>query len=708
MKKFAISVVLIFLGAVSFLYAFYFKGYYIDFNSSDPIQIYAKVEGKNIFIKNKENEYKDFIIKGVNLSSSIAGNYATDYAIDYDTYLRWFKLIQEMGSNTIRTYTIYDDTFYNAFYDYNKNNENPLYLLQGIQVSDYANNSSIDAYGKGFYDELKQDSIDVVDVIHGRKIISSNNMKGSGKYTKDISPWLLGYIIGNEWNSGTIEYTNQGDYATKYTGKYFKTTSDATAFEAMLAKIMDEMINYESSKYKTQSLITFSASPEIDPFEYDSYYAKQLGKYTMVDAEHIQSTENLLSGYFVSYQLYEYCPNFSDYFSEIQKKNLTDILNNLDKSTYYYGYTQLLQEYHTMPVVISSFGYSSSRGSDQVEGPLNEKQQGERIISTYQDIIDDGCKGAFIDSWQDIWANNMWNTSYSVMQKETYRWNDVQSESTGYGLMGFRSNEIYIDGDQSDWPSKQMIINNDDIKLSSFYDEIGIYLFVEKDGLTKDQELFIPIDTTNKSGSKVYKDKNLLFERASDFLLHLQGKESRILVHSRYESLRANYFYETNREDPFINYPDKYDNNFVHINMIARNQNLINPSMNDEQIYQSKIFDVYETGKLKEGNQNPNSENTNSLADFKFGKNCVEIRIPWQLINFSNPFDLMIHDDYYENYGVEHMPVSQIYLGLGMENDSVIKMNKMELKKVDTLEYDEYLKKSYYIVKEGWRNQNEN
>ena len=150
MKKFAISVVLIFLVAVSFLYAFYFKGYYIDFNSSNPIQIYAKVEGKNIFIKNKENEYKDFIIKGVNLSSSIAGNYATDYAIDYDTYLRLFKLIQEMGSNTIRTYTIYDDTFYNAFYDYNKNNENPLHLLQGIQVSDYANNSSIDAYGKGF------------------------------------------------------------------------------------------------------------------------------------------------------------------------------------------------------------------------------------------------------------------------------------------------------------------------------------------------------------------------------------------------------------------------------------------------------------------------------------------------------------------------------------------------------------------------------
>ena len=68
----------------------------------------------------------------------------------------------------------------------------------------------------------------------------------------------------------------------------------------------------------------------------------------------------------------------------------------------------------------------------------------------------------------------------------------------------------------------------------------------------------------------------------------------------------------------------------------------------------------------------------------------------------------MIHDDYYENYGVEHIPVSQIYLGVGMDNGLVIKMNEMKLKRVDTFEYDEYLKQSYYIVKEGWRNQNEN
>lgn len=706
MKKFLTSVVSIFLGISLFFYAVYFKGYYIDFDSSNPIRTYAKVEGKNIFIKNEQNEYNNFIIKGVNLTSNIAGYYATDYAVDQDTYLRWFNLIQEMGANTIRVYTIYDDTFYNAFYDYNKSNENPLYLLQGIQVSDYANNSSSDAYSEDFYDELKQDSLDVVDIIHGRKIISTNKIKGSGEYTKDISKWTLGYIVGNEWDSGTVEYTNKGNYNKEYIGKYFKTTSEATVFEAMLAKIMDEMIEYESNKYKSQSLITFDSSPEIDPFEYDTYYAKQLGKYTIVDAEHIKSTENLLSGYFASYQLYEYCTNFSEYFSVSQKNDLEDILKNLDESTYYYRYTQLLQQYHTMPVVISSFGYSSSRGSDEVEGPLNEEQQGKHILSTYNDIIKSGCKGAFINSWQDTWEKRMWNTSYSVMLTETYRWNDIQSKSTGYGLIGFRSNEIYIDGDQSDWPSKQIIIHNDDIKLSAFYDEIGIYLFVEKEGLNRDQEIFIPIDTTYKSGSKVYNDKGLSFERDADFILDLKGNESKILVHSRYESLRENYLYQIMREDPFINYPNKDDDRFVNINMICKNKEIVNSAMNDEEIYESKIFKVYETGKLIEGNQNPNSKNSNSLADFQFGNSCVEIRIPWQLINFSNPFDLKIHDDYYENYGVEPLSVSEIYVGIGLDNNLIIKMNAMKLKKISTLNYNEYLKKSYYIIKESWRDKN--
>ena len=149
--------------------------------------------------------------------------------------------------------------FMMLFYDYNVNNDKPLYLLQGLQVSEWANNSQNDAYSMDFYDSLKKDCIDIVDVIHGNKIIATNKMKGSGIYTKDISPWVLGYIVGNEWNSGTIAYTNHQDYSSNYQGDYISTCDGATAFEALLADVMDTLIRYESQKYKQQRLITVNS-----------------------------------------------------------------------------------------------------------------------------------------------------------------------------------------------------------------------------------------------------------------------------------------------------------------------------------------------------------------------------------------------------------------------------------------------------------------
>ena len=47
-----------------------------------------------------------------------------------------------------------------------------------------------------------------------------------------------------------------------------------------------------------------------------------------------------------------------------------------------------------------------------------------------------------------------------------------------------------------------------------------------------------------------------------------------------------------------------------------------------------------------------------------FTDNGVEIRIPWQLLNFSNPSEMMIHDDYYEHYGVENLHIDEMYVGV--------------------------------------------
>lgn len=697
MKKFLCAILVVILIFLSGFYAVYFKGFYIDFYPNKTLTTSFKTDGKNILVQNKDGQYEPMIIKGIDLPSSTANHYATDYAINYETYMRWFQLMSDMGANVIRIYTIYNDTFYDAFYDYNVNNDKPLYLLQGLQVSEWANNSRNDAYSMDFYDSLKKDCIDIVDVIHGNKIIATNKMKGSGIYTKDISPWVLGYIVGNEWNSGTIAYTNHQDYSSNYQGDYISTCDGATAFEALLADVMDTLIRYESQKYKQQRLITVNSTFDTDPFEYNSFYAKQMSKYVSIDMNHFVADESYLSGMFASYYIYDYYENFYNYFSTQQKQQLGDIINHINTSNTFTAYASLLNQYHTMPVVVSGYGYSSSRGTDRVSGPLNEKQQGEALIRTYQDFIDNGLQGAFIDSWQETWEKRMWNTSYAVQVNEMKNWHDIQSESTGYGLLSFASHENTMNGSMEDWPWSQHI-KNDDISLYAFSDEIGLYLYIENENLENQNDIYIPIDVTPNSGTKKDEDLNLLFSQEADFFIHIDRQaHSEIKVHSRYESLRANYLYQIQKEDPYIEYPAINDPHFVSIYSICENKNIADPTYTEEQKAQLRMHDIFWTGKLLEAN-----EQNGTLADYAFQNNSVEIRIPWQLLNFSNPIDGMIHDDYYVHYGVESMKTSKISIGVGFEQNQMIVMDDYAIENTNELTYHEYLKESYEIVKNYW------
>lgn len=708
MKKFVYGAVVTALILLGLYYAVYYAGFYLNFDSGAPIQVSVRTDGGAILVKDEEGTWVPFIVKGVDLASSTAGHLPSDYAVDEQTWLRWFGQIQNMGANTIRIYTIYNDTFYNALYRFNNENAEPLYLLQGLQVTDYANHSSQDAYGAEFYAALRKDSLDVIDVLHGRKNIALNRMKGSGNYRKDVSKWVLGYIIGNEWDAGTIAYTNHNSsYQDVYEGEYFRTGENATVFEAMIAKIMDAMISYESAKYKTQKLVSFQNDPENDPFVYEEQYARQLRKFSQTDAEHILPTEKLESGYFASYRLYEFCSEFAHCFSREQKAGLDTILKELDTSLFYQGYTQLLSEYHSMPVVITGYGFSSSRGTDRQEGPFTEGEQGRRLVQAYDDIVSSGCSGACITSWQDVWGRRSWNTSFAVDVKTAGRWHDIQTDGQCYGLLSFDPGETKsvccVDGDGEEWTDEDQILENAAASLSAKYDERCLYLYVEQKGLTEETKLYLPIDVTPKSGSKTDGSRGLAFERAADFVLCLEGKfSSRLFVQARYEAVRENYLMQISGEDPFVTFPEKDSSSFVPIRMILQNHKLVSQEDTEEAILAAKRYDTIETGRMRYGNADPESSEYDSLSDFCYGADCVEIRIPWQLLNFADPSQMEIQDDYYENYGVEFLRIQEIYIGIGTENTE-IPMAKFSLTGWgEKPSYHERLKRSYEVVRESW------
>ena len=153
MKRFVICVCVLILITLTIDILYYRFGLYINLNFNKEIEVLAKSDEKNIYIRQGDN-YEKIEIKGVDMGVGIPGHFATDYAIDKETYLRWFKQIQELGANTIRVYTILQDDFYNAFYEYNKNNSKPLYLIHGLWVNDYVQFSSIDAYNEKFLGKM--------------------------------------------------------------------------------------------------------------------------------------------------------------------------------------------------------------------------------------------------------------------------------------------------------------------------------------------------------------------------------------------------------------------------------------------------------------------------------------------------------------------------------------------------------------------------
>lgn len=260
-----------------------------------------------------------------------------------------------------------------------------------------------------------------------------------------------------------------------------------------------------------------------------------------------------------------------------------------------------------------------------------------------------------------------------------------------------------MDGNISEWDETDLVSQNADMSLSVKYDEKFIYFLVHKPNLDLENDtLYIPLDITPKSGSNYCDEQNLLLDRAADFLIVINGKNnSRLLVQERYEVLRSTYSQNVYDFDTYVsdNIPDIDSPRFVNIDMILQTATAL--LYNNLQA----TAEVFETGKLKYGNANPESSEFDSLADFISDGDYIEIKLPWQLLNFSDPSRMNIHDDYYDgNYGIEYIKIKEMYAGIadntqqGRVPFSPIKLEGWE----NNATYHERLKSSYYMLQKRW------
>lgn len=717
MKKYIIIVSLVLALLFAFDYAYYHLGWYLPFGEKQP-EVFVKTEGETILIK-QNDEFADFEMKGVNLGSAIPGKWSSEYAIDAETYFGWFEQISEMGANTIRVYTVQSEAFYQAFYNYNKQSETPLYLLQGISVNDYMQFSHRDAFDDNIAKALADNCLTAVDVIHGRKKIqlSRNADSAAGSFQRDVSDWVIGYVIGIDWEPSTIAYTNEKyrEAALSYRGAFLYATAEASPFEIMLANVGDRLIEYETNKYGHQRLIAFQHNPSTDPFTYPEEIARLYGKYAKINVANIASTEQFLAGQFAAYHVYPYQTDFLCHIKDFSAFGLdqADVCYHEDGSLNdYRTYFCMLNAYYDIPVVITEFGVSTGRNveheavdSHGVYSKVSEQEQGIALAGCWEDIQKAGLNGGCVFSWHDEWAKRSQNTLYAINENRSPYWSDYQTNGQYFGLLSFDPGEeksvCYVDGDVSEWNDVDAVVKNGDLSLSVQYDEKFVYFLVEKKNLDLSKDLlYLPIDITHKTGSNYSKSHHVGFDREADFLLVVNGTENtRLLVQKRYEALRSTYSRSISGIDTYQqeNTPDKNSPEFVPINTLVEKKTV------SEDPFKRTIDSPVETGKLLYGNANPESAAFHSLADFCAAGDHIEIKLPWQLLNFADPSKMEIHDDYYDgNYGVAYINIDRMYVGVGTGEDR-ISLNKIKLKGWgNKVTYHERLKNSYYIIQDLW------
>lgn len=693
-----------------------------DRNNESPLPTeemgvrYISKTDQNSFYVYDGSEWNEMFIKGVNIGAGKPGAFPGELSITYDEYYRWFTYISEMNANTIRVYTTLRPQFYNALYDFNqaaeKEGKDPIYLIHGVWVNENDIVTIEDAFGddsKIMNDVIKSGQ-DIVDIIHGDKYLPVSKGHADGTYTTDISQYVIGWILGIEWEPSFVIGTDENNKdRSSYDGKFLYTV-DASPFEAFLAEVGDKIIDYEMANYNMQRPVAFSNWVTTDPLEHPNEpYANE--DIVEVNVEHVKWHEEYKPGMFASYHVYPYYPDTFSFQADYINFKGPD-----GKPNPYLAYLEDIKTVHSMPIVISEFGIPASRGKAHEnrvtgfnQGFIDEETQGEMVVDMIKDMHMANLAGGIAFSWQDEWFKRTWNNNDLDMIDSRPYWSNTQTNEQHFGLLAFdpgTSNRIiYTDGKVNDWADISPFYEDDNKKLYVKSDEAYVYFRVDSNSYVFNKDtLLIPINSIDGQGNKQYSEYDTTFSEGADFVLKIHGQDdSRLLVDAYYD----NYYFRYGVLTDLIE-----KNNVFH----SKNSGIFNPirlALNKKLVLpQDKTvipFTGYETGLLLYGISDPDHTEYNSLSDFYYEDGHLEIRIPWQLLNVMDPSKRIVIDDMHARGKISPLQVSGFDIGIEVIKDSSnngtqnIAMKEYKWDGWDQPTYHERLKKSYYIVQQGFK-----
>lgn len=573
----------------------------------------------------KDGNWQTHFVKGVNMGMALPGKWFTELPEDEADYLRWFQMIGEMNSNTIRIYTLMDPSFYRALLAYNqKHVDSPLWLLQEIWPDEEltAHNFLDKEYNRSYHKEIEN----VLDAVHGKASIPERKGRAYGNFAADVSPYILGYLVGRELEPDDVLETDKNNSGFRYEGDYI-TTKDATPTEGWLAWSCDYVVSYEEKTYQWQHPVAVVSWPTLDPIKHDSEWnaegdpSKLYNDKASVNIQHFALGPNSKAGFFGAYHIY---PNYPDFMNNEEKYNAY----HDEQGRFRYGaYLQEFMENHKgFPAIVAEFGLATGMGTAHISpdgynhGGMSEEQQGQGTVRMMESIHKEGYAGGLIFEWMDEWAKKTWVTEPFMIPYERHvLWHNVIDPEQNYGLLAMEPKKPAA--------PDYVLEGNGNIKRVEMRADMS-YLYLDLTtsraiDWSKD-EFMLGLDTYDQSrGEFKYRpDLPVQSKIGMEFMLDFKGKQNaNLLVTPNYNIGNGKYSSKSSDEGSF-----------------EEIRRLINKAgiRKDGTTYPAK----YENGSIfKYG------EFVGSYHQWYTEGNILHIRLPWGRLNVTDPTSLQVLDD---------------------------------------------------------------
>src|SRR5690606_32804824 len=103
--------------------------------------------------------------------------------------------------------------------------DNPLFFIQGIWSPEEELIEKQDAFDPEIKQTFEQEIKDAVAAVYGETTLAPepHSGKASGTYKYNAGPYLMGWIVGTEWDPRMVERTNELHADIEdYEGKHFR------------------------------------------------------------------------------------------------------------------------------------------------------------------------------------------------------------------------------------------------------------------------------------------------------------------------------------------------------------------------------------------------------------------------------------------------------------------------------------------------------